>query len=132
MDRKGKIFDDIAGMAGGAFSALAGLRTEMEAMARAQAEAMITRLDLAKREDLDAAMELARRAREDAEALAERVAALEAKLAAKESAPKESGGESGSGKSKAKAEAKSKSEPESDSEAPHLPPVAGEGSAPSS
>lgn len=89
MDRKGKIFDDLAGMAGGAFSVLAGLRGEMEAMARAQAEAMISRLDLAKREDLDAAMELARRAREEAEGLAERVAALEAKLAALESRAEE-------------------------------------------
>jgi BMFP domain-containing protein YqiC len=78
------LFDDLAGVAGGAFSVLAGARTEMEALARAQIEAMVQRLDLVRREDLDAALEVARRAREQAEDLAARVAALEAKLAASE------------------------------------------------
>lgn len=77
--KRGGLFDDIAGVAGGAFSALAGLRSEVEAMARSQAEAMVQRLDLVRREDLDAAMEVARRAREGQEALEARVAALEAK-----------------------------------------------------
>ena len=75
------IFDDLAGMAGGAFSVLAGARAEAEAMGRAQLEAMVQRLDLVRREDLDAALEVARRAREQSEALEVRVAALEAKLA---------------------------------------------------
>ena len=48
---------------------------------RSQVDAMVQRLDLVKREDLDAAMELARRAREAQEGLEARVAALEAKLA---------------------------------------------------
>jgi BMFP domain-containing protein YqiC len=74
-----KFMDDIAGMAGGAFSVLSGIRAEMEQMAKAQAEAMIRKLDLVKREELDAAMEVARRAREQAEALEARIAALEAK-----------------------------------------------------
>lgn len=74
------LFDDLAGMAGGAFSVLAGARTEAEAAVRAQVEAMVRRLDLVKREDLDAALEVARRAREQAEALEARVAALEARL----------------------------------------------------
>ncbi len=77
----GSLFDDLAGMAGGAFSVLAGLRQEMEAMARAQVEAMVQRLELVRREELDAALELARRAREGQEALEARVAALEARLA---------------------------------------------------
>ena len=76
----GKLFDDLAGVAGGAFSALAGLRQEMETMARSQADLMIQRLDLVKREDLDAAMDLARRAVEKIEALETRLAAVEAKL----------------------------------------------------
>ncbi len=75
------LFDDLAGMAGGAFSVLAGARAEAEAMGRAQLEAMVQRLDLVRREDLDAALEVARRAREHAEALEIRVAALEARLA---------------------------------------------------
>lgn len=76
-----KFMDDIAGMAGGAFSVLAGLRTEVEAMAKAQSEAVVRRLELVRREELDAAMEVARRAREQAEALEARVAALEARIA---------------------------------------------------
>jgi BMFP domain-containing protein YqiC len=74
--------DDLAGVAGGAFSLLSGLRAEMEAMARAQAEALVRRLELARAADLDAAMEVARRAREQAEALEARLAALEAEVAA--------------------------------------------------
>ena len=78
----GGLFDDLAGVAGGAFSVIAGLRQEVESMARAQADAMVQRLDLVRREELDAALEVARRAREAAEALEARVAALEARLAA--------------------------------------------------
>jgi hypothetical protein len=83
--RRRSLFDDLAGMAGGAFSAIAGMRAEVEAMARAQVEAMVQRLELVRREDLDAAMEVARRAREGQEALEARVAALEARLAVTES-----------------------------------------------
>jgi BMFP domain-containing protein YqiC len=77
--RREKFFDDIAGVGGGVFSALAGMRTELEAMARAQVDAVVQRLELVKREELDAAMEVARRAREQVAALEARVAALEAK-----------------------------------------------------
>jgi BMFP domain-containing protein YqiC len=80
--RRGSLFDDLAGVAGGAFSVLAGLRQEMEAMARAQADAVVQRLELVRREELDAALEVARRAREAAEALEARVTALEARLGA--------------------------------------------------
>ncbi|HWL80815.1 MAG TPA: accessory factor UbiK family protein [Roseomonas sp.] len=81
--RRGRFFDDLAGMAGGAFSVMAGLRTEMEAMAKSQVETIVQRLELVRREDLDAALEVARRAREESAALAERVAQLEAKLASR-------------------------------------------------
>ncbi len=85
--RRGGLFDDIGGMAGGAFSVLAGLRAEAEAMARAQTEAVVQRLELVRREELDAALEVARRAREQAEALEARVAALEARLGGKPESP---------------------------------------------
>ena len=49
-------------------------KTDDEAIAKAQAEAIIRRLDLVRREELDAAMDVARRAREQAEDLAARVA----------------------------------------------------------
>ena len=74
---RAKFMDDLAGVAGGAFSLLAGVLAEVEALAKAQAEAIVRRLDLVKREELDAAMEVARRAREQAEALETRLAALE-------------------------------------------------------
>ena len=80
--RRGGLFDDLAGVASGAFSALAGVRAEVEAMARSQVESLVLRLDLVKREELDAALEVARRAREGQEALEARVAALEGRLAA--------------------------------------------------
>ena len=81
----GGLFDDLAGVASGAFSALAGVRAEVEAAARSQVEALVQRLDLVKREELDAALEVARRAREGQEALEAKVAALEAKLFAAQS-----------------------------------------------
>jgi BMFP domain-containing protein YqiC len=74
--------DDLAGMAGGAFSLLSGLRAEMEAMAKAQVEAVVRKLELARAEDVEAAMEVARRARTHADALEIRVVALEAEVAA--------------------------------------------------
>lgn len=86
------IFDDLAGMAGGAFSIMAAMRAEVEAMAKAQTEAMVQRLDLVRREDLDAALEVARRAREQAETLSDRVAALEQRLAQLEAGGAAEGG----------------------------------------
>ncbi len=87
------LFDDLAGMAGGAFSVMAGARAELESMARAQMETMVQRLELVRREELDAALEVARRAREEAETLAGRVAALESRLAAMEGKPEGGEGE---------------------------------------
>lgn len=89
------IFDDLAGVAGGAFSIMSAVRAEAEAMAKAQAEAMVSRLDLVRREDLDAALEVARRAREQAESLAARLAELEHRVAAMEAAAREEAPEGG-------------------------------------
>ena len=77
---RGKFFDDLAGVAGGAFSVLSGAKAEIEAAVQAQVEALSARLNLVKREELDAALEVARRAREEAESLSARVSALEARL----------------------------------------------------
>jgi len=73
-----KFFDDLAGVAGGAFSALAGARDEVETLIRARLDETIRRLDLVRREEFEVVAELARRARAESEALAVRVAALEA------------------------------------------------------
>jgi len=91
MTERPKFFDDLAGVAGGAISALAGLREEVEAMARARIDETIRRLDLVKREELDAMAEVAANARAGQEAaeaqlhdMQERLAALEVRVAALE------------------------------------------------
>ena len=68
MAERPRFFDDLAGVAGGAISALAGLREEVEALARARIDEAIRRLDLVKREELDAMAELAANARAGQEA----------------------------------------------------------------
>ncbi len=81
-----RLFDDLAGVAGGALSALAGIRDEAEAMVRARVEETIRALDLVKRSELDAVMELAANARAGQEAAESRIAALEAAVAALQTA----------------------------------------------
>ena len=85
MTERPKFFDDLAGVAGGAFSALAGMREEAESMIRARVDEAIRKLDLVKREDLDAVQEMAANARAGQEAAQSRLEALEARLAVFES-----------------------------------------------
>ena len=72
--------DDLAGMAGGAFSVLAGLKNEAQAMAKSRADAFAQRMELVRRDEFEAALELARRAREATEVLEEKLRAMEARL----------------------------------------------------
>lgn len=95
MSDRPRFFDDLAGVAGGALSALVGLRDEAEAQIRARLDEAIRRLELVRKEELDAMAELAANARAGQEAaearlaaLADRVAVLEARVGALESAPK--------------------------------------------
>jgi len=76
-----RFIDDIAGVAGGAISALAGLREETEALIRARVDETIRRLELVRRDELEAVTELAARARAGQEAAEMKVAALEARVA---------------------------------------------------
>lgn len=87
MPDRPRILDDLAGLAGNAFSAVSGAREEFHAIVRARVDEILSRLDLVRREEFDAVAEMAARARaaqEDAEArldaLEERVAALEDRL----------------------------------------------------
>ncbi len=86
MSDRPRFFDDLAGMAGGALSALAGLREEAEAIVRARIDEALRRLDLVRREEFDAVQDLAARARAGQEAAEARLAALEARMAALEAA----------------------------------------------
>ena len=80
-----RIFDDIAGVAGGALSALVGIREEVEAMVRARVEETIRRLELVRKDELEAVLELAANARAGQEAAEARIAELEERIAALES-----------------------------------------------
>jgi len=81
VDRKG-LFDDVAGLAGGAMSVLTGVRDEIESLVKSRLEETIRRLDLVKREELDAVREIAANARTGQELAEARLAAVEAELAA--------------------------------------------------
>jgi len=96
-----RIFDDAARMAGGAMGTLAGIRREMEALARQQFDRLLGQLDLVTRDEFDAVKEMAAAARAEQEALARRVAALESgtaprkktsKKAAKKATPRKTTG----------------------------------------
>jgi BMFP domain-containing protein YqiC len=84
MSDRPRFFEDLAGVAGGAISALAGLRDEMEAVVRTRVDETIRKLELVRREELDAVTELAANARAGQEAAELRLAAVEARLAALE------------------------------------------------
>jgi BMFP domain-containing protein YqiC len=84
MSDRPRFFDDLAGVAGGAISALAGLREEAEAMIRARTDEAIRRLDLVRREELEAVAELATNARAGQEAAEAKLAAVLARLDALE------------------------------------------------
>ncbi len=99
MTERPRFFDDLAGVAGGAMSALTGLADEAEALFRARVDETIRKLDLVKREEMEAVAELAANARTGQEAaearlatLEERLAAIEARLAALEPKPGAGGG----------------------------------------
>jgi BMFP domain-containing protein YqiC len=84
MSDRPRFFEDLAGVAGGAISALAGLREEMEAVMRARIDETIRKLELVRREELEAVTELAANARAAQEKAEARVAALEERVAALE------------------------------------------------
>ena len=88
-----KFFDDLAGVAGGAMSAFGGLRDEAESMFRAWMDDAVRRLELVKREELDAVQQMAAKAREEQEKAEQRlqealgrIATLETQVAALQTA----------------------------------------------
>jgi BMFP domain-containing protein YqiC len=91
MQTQNRIFDDIARLFANAAGAAQGLREEVEVLVRGQAERLFAEFDLITREEFEAVRALAAAAREEAEALAARVAMLEAALAAKDNENNESG-----------------------------------------
>jgi BMFP domain-containing protein YqiC len=102
MSERPRFFDDLAGVAGGAISALAGLREEAEALVRARTDEAIRKLDLVRREELDAVAEMAANARAGQEAAEAKLAlvlarldALEARAAAEPPGGEQTGDDAG-------------------------------------
>jgi len=81
-DGLGRLMTDAAGVA-------ENLKREIDTVVKSQAERILGDLDLVKREEFEAAKELAANARAESERLAARVEALEAQIAAFTGAKKE-------------------------------------------
>ncbi|TLU70814.1 accessory factor UbiK family protein [Lichenicoccus roseus] len=80
MVERSKFFDDLAGVAGGAFSAIAGVGEELGALVRTRVDEALASLSLVRREEFEVVSELAAQARAGQEAADLRIAALEARL----------------------------------------------------
>jgi BMFP domain-containing protein YqiC len=75
-----RFFDEVARLMNDAAGVATGVKREFDTMFRTQAERWLRDLDLVKREEFEAVKDMARLAREENEALKERLAALEGKL----------------------------------------------------
>jgi BMFP domain-containing protein YqiC len=75
-----RFFDEIGRLMNDAAGAAQGVKREVDALWRHQAEKFLRDLDIPKREEFEAVKDMARLAREENEALKARIAALEAKL----------------------------------------------------
>ncbi|HEX9470436.1 MAG TPA: accessory factor UbiK family protein [Bradyrhizobium sp.] len=82
-----RFFDEIGRLMNDAAGAAQGVKREVDTVVRNQAEKILRDLDVVKREEFEAVKEMARLAREENEALKERIAALEAKLGISPTAP---------------------------------------------
>jgi BMFP domain-containing protein YqiC len=83
MQTSNRIFDDLAKVASGAASTLAGLKDEIDGLVRSRMERVLSDLAVVTREEFEAVKQTAVNARAEQEKLEKRVAQLEAKLAAK-------------------------------------------------
>ncbi len=75
-----RFFDEAARLMNDAAGVAQGVRREFDTLVRTQAERILNDLDVVRRDEFEAAKEMARLAREENEALKARVAALEARL----------------------------------------------------
>lgn len=78
-----RILDELAKLMTDAAGAAQGVRREVSEAVRSQGERFLNSMDLVKREEFDAVMEMARKAREQNDVLAKRVEALESQLGIK-------------------------------------------------
>ena len=80
MQTSNRILDDLARVANGAVSTLAGVKGEIDTLIRQKIEQFIIDADLVPRDDFDAVKIMAAEARLEQERLAKRVTALEKQL----------------------------------------------------
>lgn len=76
-----RLFDEMARLMNDAAGVANGFRREIDTLVRTQAERVLRSMDIVQREEFEAVRDMARLAREENEALKERIAALEAALA---------------------------------------------------
>jgi BMFP domain-containing protein YqiC len=84
MSGASRILDDLAGVAGGALSALVGLRDEIDALIQAKLLEALRRLSLVRREEVDVLEERLNATQAEQEKLLAELAALRARLGALE------------------------------------------------
>jgi BMFP domain-containing protein YqiC len=89
----GRFFDELGKLITDATGAAVGLRKEIEAVVRAQAERVLRDLDVVQREEFEVVKAMAQRAREENERLKGEIARLKAKVAAAEPSAPPSAGE---------------------------------------
>ena len=75
-----RFFDEAARLMNDAAGVAQGVRREFDTLMRTQAERILNDLDVVRRDEFEAAKEMARLAREENEALKARIAALEARI----------------------------------------------------
>lgn len=79
MQKDTKLFDDMARMAEGAFSTVAGMGKEAEQAFKQQIEHFLARMDVVTREEFEVVKAMASKALEENEALKKELAALKTK-----------------------------------------------------
>jgi BMFP domain-containing protein YqiC len=77
----GRIYDEFAKLMTDAAGVAQGVRREVDSVVRSQAERILRELDYVRREEFEAVKEMAAKARDENDRLAERLATLEARLA---------------------------------------------------
>lgn len=87
MQTSNRLLDDLAKVASGAASTLAGVKDEINGLVRQQLERLLADLDLVSREEFEAVKATAATARTEQEKLEKRVVELEAKISATKKPP---------------------------------------------
>lgn len=75
-----RFFDELAKLMTNAAGAAQGLRREVDTLVQSQMERILNNMELVKREEFEAVKAMAQKAREENDALAQRIAVLESKL----------------------------------------------------